>query len=567
MKKIIFFLLMAVISYASPKGSYRVYHYIDSHYAKMVVNHKVSYQTSTINAKLHVRNMENNNTLYSIFWLENEETDKTSIDKNSIFSPFLVIRSHDKKEFQIQELKSLSKDKRVYQKLWGLIDLLQFKGKDGFYKFHNATDTVEVMQKNTNGIYSIKHLKQYDNNNNKYDIKYISSDINIFMDKNSSIWNKITAKEKIRVHIDLIKTSILDKREFSMSLNDKGLPKDHWFFSLSTDITSWKFKKKRNPVSLIGALANYEKNHKEMLSIFNDNGKFQKWVEEHMNFLQYLSTMLESKTLDNEVSKALFAKLGYVDSWQSTQILSQVLLNDKLNNTERFRSLMGFKNTSAPLDDDLLNGIIEYGLFSTQGNDMIQNATGMLIGTLARERIERVPEQYEQLSEAIINAINYSRNKVVALNAAGNMLQTASSEVIQTVDNILMNDTDTLNRQKSAEALTRIGKSNLETTSFQQLINKENNSDTVSQLIRASATAKDFKSNNEFKQHLVNIAANRAKVPSNRLAALETLDEADFGKIPDNKKNIRKMMLNEKNADVLKMLKKLYREPFTDDSL
>ncbi len=259
------------------------------------------------------------------------------------------------------------------------------------------------------------------------------------------------------------------------------------------------------------------------------------------------------------MSKALFAKLGYINTVESSRILTQVLLDTDLNDRDRFRSLMGLKNTSAPLDDELLYDIIEYG-FSSGENNIIKNATGMLIGTLARVRIDRVAEQYEQLSESIINAIGKSENKTVALSAAGNMLQTASDKIVETVDDVLASDPDALNRKKSAEALSQIGRTNLDTASFQHLMEKEDNSDTLAQLIRTSATAKDFKSNDQYKQFLVDMADNRAGVLSNRLTALETLEKADFGKDSINKTKIRKMMLNEKDRDISKILKKLYRD-------
>jgi len=559
MKKIIFFIFVFVAVYANSNEHYEVYHYVDNHHVKTIINHKFSYQSPIIDAKLHVRNMENNNTLYTIFWLENGVTDKVLIDINSIYAPFLVIRSKVREEFQIEKLKTLSKDNLVHQRLFGIIDLLQFKFKDGLYKFKNTMGTIDVNQINTNGIYLIKRLTQYKKNDQKYDIKYFYSDTNISIDKNSLMWDNVSTQEKVKIYVDFMKTTAVDKRVFTMSKSDETLEKDHWFFSLPVDITSWKFNERRNPLSLKNALENFDKYHKEMLVVLDDNKKFQKWVEEHMDFLQYLSVMLESKNLNNEVSKALFAKLGYIDSAESTQILANVLLNIRLSKTERFRSLMGFKNTSAPLDDDILSDIVEYGLFTRHGNDMIQNATGMLIGALAKERIKRVPKQYEQLSEAIIDAIKTSDNMVVALNAAGNMLETASDEIIETVDDVLKNDSNTLNRMKSAEVLLRIGKTSLDTASFQELMDKEDNSDTIAQLIRSSAIAKDFKSNDKYKEWLIDIADNRAGMQSGRLAALETLEKSNFAKDPSNKKKLRKMMINEKDIEISKMLKKLYR--------
>jgi len=564
-KKTVLLLLMIVL-YAEGQECYRAYHYNDKHVIKTIMNQKLSKESPAIEVELHVRNVEHNNTNYTLFWFENGVTDKALINKESIYAPFLVKRSRNKDEFQIQALQSLSKDRTLQERLIGMVETLQYKAEEGKYRFRSAAGTVEVTQKNSNGQYIIKRLKAFQMNTQAYNTKYLYSETNITVDHNCSIWSGVSAEDKIKFHVELMDVTVVDRREFSLLKSDRELPKDHWFFKLSTNILSWGFGKKKNLLSLDDALKSFDRYQQEMHTLLNDRKKFGEWVLQHMDFLAYLSNILKYKALDDDVSRTLFAKLGYIDTAASSRILAQVLLDTDLNERDRFRSLMGLKNTSAPLDDDLMSDILEYG-FSSNTNDMIQKATGMLIGTLARERYDRVPEQYEQLSEAIADAIQKPGNKTVALNAAGNMLQTASEEVIETVDDVLVNDPDTLNRKKSAEALSRIGKSSLEAESFQKLIENEENSNTAAQLIRASSTAKNFKSNNKFKQHLVSIAVNRAKVLSNRLAALETLDKADFGKTPANKKKIRKMMLNEKNADVLKMLKELYREPIENGSL
>jgi len=298
----------------------------------------------------------------------------------------------------------------------------------------------------------------------------------------------------------------------------------------------------------------------EMKELLNDSKGFEAWVRANGDFLQYLDTLLEGNSLDDEVSQKLFANLGYVDTVLTTNVLSRITLNSQIDEKERFRGVMALQGTSAPIDEDTLSEILDYGLSSDNGEDFIQNSLGMLVGSMAKARLDRAPEQAEEIKDNIINAIKSKENKTVSLAAAGNMLTSAPEDLIQEVDNILLASEDSYTRAKSANALSRIEKSNVSTNQFTELLKNEGNREAQTQLIRASASASNFKSDTTFRTFLVDMADNRQKVAVNRVEALKTLEKANFGKTQEEKRHLRKMMLGEKNSDIAKMLKKLYRQ-------
>ncbi|MCK5854143.1 MAG: hypothetical protein KAG56_02900 [Sulfurovaceae bacterium] len=558
MKRILFFLFSIVIM-VNAKADHYSYNYLDKHNVKMVVKNSVSMQSVEINGILHVRKIEDMNSTSMIFWLENGIKEKSKIDINSIYAPFLV-KTEDN-GFQIESVSTLSKDKRVKDKLMGIVDILQFNTKkDGIQYFRNPLGTLEVNQTKRGDVYSMQYLKQYAKKSPKENITYFKSQGKMSIDSNSSLWNSVASKQMVTMLVKMMESTIKDNREFNLTKSSNQIDKNHWFLKLSTDISKWGFSnnKIKSKISYDTALKDFDKKMDELKNLIDNKKEIENWVKNNMNLLKHLSEILESKTLDDMVSKHLFSKLGYIDSMDSVQILTEVSLNENISQRERFRGMMGFKNTSAPMDDTLLEDVISYGLSAESSSDM-QESIGMLIGALARNRVDRVPEQYEIMSDAIVNAINSGKNKTITLNAAGNMQETAPERVLESVENILTSTNDSYTKEKGADALLKIKKTNLTLSQIEEMISSEQHSDTSATLIRATAISSD----NKIKQperNLLLIDIAQHKIKSNRLAALETLNKSSFGQTKEEKTKIRLMMLNERDSDVQKVLRDIYRK-------
>jgi len=562
MKRIIYFLLLWMALIHSEVNIYQAYDYNDTHHIRTIMKQGVSLDTVILNSTLYVRTIENNGTKYNIFWLKNRSIAKKDIDINSIYAPF-VIQNSSNSGFEIAKIKTLTKDREIIDRLIGIVDILQFRPhQQGIYRFRNTLGNIEVNQTVTkHNSYNIKYLTQYTKGQIRQDIKYNNSSVKIVPDTNSSIWLKVTAHEDISISVAKPKATMSDKRDFLLTKNIKPLPKNHWFLQLGYDISKWKFNRYQgeNKLSLSDASKIFKQKENEMKAVVDDREKFNKWVLDNMDFLSHLDKLLETYSLEDKVSRVLFASLGYVDTTASSNILSKVFLNEDIDKKERFRSIMGLKNTSAPLDDDILDNLISYGL-EQSSDDMLTKASGMLIGTMAKNRVHRVPEQYEKISSAISSAIETQDNKVVALDAAGNMQQYASDAVLESVESVLTSDiTNELNRQKSAEALERIQRSNLSVSDFKRLFNQEKSTIVQSQLLKSSTVAQDFKSNTQYHSFLKTYANKKTNPKINRLATLEALTRAGFGKTDEEKQTIRAMMVGEQDRDISLFLRNLYR--------
>jgi hypothetical protein len=111
-----------------------------------------------------------------------------------------------------------------------------------------------------------------------------------------------------------------------------------------------------------------------------------------------------------------------------------------------------------------------------------------------------------------------------------------------------------------AEALLQIEQTNLPLEKVEKMINQESNSEVAEALIRTTAIAKDSATNrDEQYRFLTTIAKDQGRIKSNRVAALETLRQSGYGKTAEQKKEIRQMMLKERDSDAQKILREIYR--------
>lgn len=541
------------------QSCYQAYDYQDKHKLLTTMMGETIPEVSQTSAVLHARKLIDKEKNYTLFWLEGDTSNKEAITLDSLHIPFLV-SNHSDKSFLIKKVESVSLDRALLNRMLGIVDVLQFQNNDGTYRLLNRNGTVDSVHKLHGKIITQQYTKHYTDGAINPDIKYIESAINMTIDNQCVLWKQVDVKEKINIDIEIMQGSMIDDRTFSLKPSQKKLPKEHWFNQLTTDVRSWGFVKVDNAMSVKAAEAMFNKKQKQMINLLNDSKLFEQWVKENLEFLKHLDKLLLTQTLDDRVSKKLFANLGFIDISVATDILGSVTLNIDIDEKERFRSLMALKNTSAPMDDELLESVLEYGLSSENSGDFIKDATGMLIGTLAKNRNDRIPEQSELIGEAIISAISNQNNKTVALTAAGNMQHTAPDELVRAVDQTLLNAQDSKTRADSAYALSRIERSSIESEVFVDFLTNEKNSLTKTELIKASTSSESFSSNHNLTTVFQDIVTSRGQVSSTRTTALDALTKAGFGKSADDKKAIRKMLLGEKDADVAKKLRELYRQ-------
>lgn len=539
---------------------YQAFDFNDSHHIKAIMPTGIAVDEAHIDKRLHVRFMEVNGSVRTLFWLEDNASKRIrDVEIDSIYAPFLV-ENNDSDGFSIENIKSLSKDQEILERLTGIVDALQYIGhKEGIFTFANALGRIEVNQSIEKTDYKITYKKQLNRGKIRDDITFIDTVVLITPDSNTT-WHAVHMNALLKVQVPALKTIMFDRRRMQLTPSDATLPSTHWFMHLGPDIRTWPFGKTTTTTGMSYKEASklFKQKEREFLAIGDDIEKRATWVLENMDFLSHLSTLLENHTLDDKASRILFATLGYVDTPKSSSILAQVLLNKKINDKERFRSIMGLKNTTAPIEDETLDTLISYGL--SVGNDsMLQRGTGMFLGALAHQRSQRVPSQAKKISNAIVEAIRTSDDKVVSLNAAANMKSSASEEVVRSVEETLMDDPNPLYRRKSAEALEQIKKSNLTASDFETLYNNEKDSATKAAIIRSSVAAKDFKNNEAYHSFLLDVAATPSESASNRTAALEALEKNGFGRTEEEKKILRKMMVGVKNEQLTQKLLKLYR--------
>lgn len=536
---------------------YQSYDYSDEYHVKTSIGGKLNKESINYSGRLHHRSIKKKDESYSFFWLENKPFQLEEIDWNSLNAPFLV-RKGDK-GFLIESLHTVSKDKSLHDQMIGLINLLQYSSKPGKYHWKSSIGKVLVEQRTDKQLIKIRRFAQFDNTGAAIDYNYLQSDT-IIKPSNECYWANVNGSESVKNEIDTFQISTLTDRNFGMKRSDKSLDESHWFMRLNEDTSTWVPTKppQENKPNLVDILKLYDSNRKYLESIMNDDGKFSKWVSENITFLQNLPDILLNRGINDELSKNLFAELGYQDTAQSTDILAKVSLNPEILEKERFRALMGIKNTSAPISSGSLDQLLSIGLNSTDEN-FINNAMGMLMGTLAKERADRDPEQTQLIGDSIATAIkNETGRSEVTLNAAGNMEQMATKEVVDAVEEKLLHD-DPKVVGRSARVIQKIGKTSLSYSDFEALWSNSPNNSTKKQLIESSSLAVDAKGNENYYGALLKIASNKSTSEEVRLSSLNALGNVGFGSSPEQKTSLRKLMLGERDKDISLKLREMFR--------
>jgi|GEM_PF-3690878 len=555
---LLLYLLAPLLPAAAP--FYQAYDFNDSHYVKTVMPSGIAVDEVRIDRHLHVRSLESNGSNYLLFWLEDNASNRPGeIDTESIYAPFIV-ENNDSDGFRIKTFKSLSRDRDVIDRQIGIVDALQFAGgRSGTFVFRNALGGVKVNQSIGKNGYLIRYGRQLAHGTVRDDIEYIDTAVAVVPDRNTT-WRNVRMKALMRIDIPVLKSVMIDRRHMQLTRSRAALAPGHWFLRLGPDMRKWPFGAVRKPphLSFKEASRLFTEKEREILARADDREKLAAWALENMDFLRHLDKLLETRTLDDKASLSLFAILGYVDTAQSSTVLGKVLLDEKINDRERFRAMMGLKNTSAPLDDDTLDALISYGL-SPDGTGMLQRGAGMFLGALAHQRARRAPSQTGKIGRAVAESIRTGENRAVALNAAANMKDAATPSVIRSVEETLVNDPDPRIRRLGAQALEQIRKSDLTVSTFETLYENEEDAETKAAIIRGSVAAKDFRDDGTCRDFLLNIAAKASAPASNRAAALDVLEKSGYGKTAQEKETLRRMMVGVRNEELLMQMLKLYR--------
>lgn len=560
-KKIPLLLLLLSISQTlSANDCYRAFEYNDRYKIKTTVDKNRSIEKLDYSGILHYRRVTKDNKKISFFWLENKNIKQQDIQWESINAPFLVKEAG--KGFVISSIASFSRDKFLYDQLIGLVELMQFEIKPGEFSWKSTMGHAYVKQQFDKKEILISRTGQSDSKGPIEGIRYLNSKISIRPERECN-WTEISASETTRAELDVFKISTDTERTFHVHENkEKRLNHSHWFMSLNTNPSSWGLKEDSEPKqSLAELLKKFDAYHLVMMTVMKDSKKFQKWIRENMDFLLNLPEILTLKTLDDELSQNLFAELGYIDTVESVEILSQVALHNGIIEKERFRALMGVKNTSAPMNQGTLSQLLNTGL-QAEDEHFINNAMGMLSGALAKQRMRRDPEQANyigaQIAQAIHSGIGITE---VVLQAAGNMEASATEDVVTAIETVLSSGQNDKAIATSAKVLKKIGRSSLSYSEFEQVWSNTDSDIAKSSLIKHSSVAKDVVGNGNYYATLVDIVRDSdTNSDEIRISALTAMSETGYGVSSTQKKQIRQLMLGEYNKDISSLLREMYRK-------
>lgn len=561
-----FSLLLVWMVSLNAYGKYRVYDYRDEYVTTNHQNGDVQKFSTQLKGYLHIREIEDERYAFRLVWLESED-EKENLDPQSIHAPFLLKgeKSAFDKQFVIREVLSVFHSKILTNQRINLLSLLQFERKSGQYVFPNAVGTMRVEQSHVSPLrIRSKGTQQFSQGKPDKNISILGSDVDIQLNSDFT-WRKVAAVEKVLSKSTLFSFSSENQRKLQVSeyqvdaQHPARLEKDHWFFTLGSDVKTWPMQPPDNSISLARVYPASELIAKgaEFRKLHGKTREMTDWVRNHLHLMKNVDTFFTQSKLDDVSQQKIFAELGYIDTEETVELLTQTAFTGASRDT-RFRALMALKNTSARFNEASLQKLLKVGLQATNRSDeLVKNVMGMITGTLARSRMERNPLQAAEIANAIANMVRKNKFKTVPVVAAGNMKEAAPQNVVQAVDQILLSSSRPADLRVGAESLIRMGKTGLKIEDFQKLLRQRSNLEAHDKLIELSVRSQNFQGHSEYKKELVAFVRDRSRPKVIKKAALDALLQTDFGTRKEDQNQIKSLVATHKDPDLLKLLHQL----------
>lgn len=565
-------LLDIEVLYAGEHSCYSAFLLSDSVQSGGVMHMRAFSDTTQTKGILHVRRVtgdSNDVQDKALIWLQ-PLSDKSKDElqppglSDGINIPYLI--DLDKKGFRISNIRSPLLDQDLIMSQLGLIDSYQYSEDAHYATFIRADGFVRVEQ-------ALSFVFPWQRPEFKVErMELLGSDMGVMpnveienseihLTEGECVFHDASGEELVLTDYPGLNSNVTLNRSFSVHLSDVDkLNSGHWFFSLSTDISTWPWRTIVAPeISEVDAEEIYLRELDSLTEIHEDGNKLESWIIKNISMLKHLGSILTQSELDDEISKDLFRVLGAMNSTDSIDVLSNVLVAEGAGESHRYRALVALEGTNAPFSDEAIREVIEYSATPRSEYDHVDQAALMLLGTYAGKRAQRVPEQAVRFEDAVIDTMNDNTiPPIYSLSAAGNAQRAASDRLVENVEQHLVISLDTDSRRVGAESLRKMGRTDIKVDTIDAMIKEEGSSLAREELIRLSPLTEGALSSNELQLTLLDVIGDTGNTSEVRVAAIQALDNLGFGEIETERNQVMSMISGEKDRDVSKELLRLW---------
>ena len=404
-----------------------------------------------------------------IVWIDpNVDKGKGAVTKSPEHyrHPFMAIVNS--KTGEILDLESTTKNKNIITKYMSLFDLFQYTNLSGKHRYRNGNGfyTGKIVKDKKNIDQIIKSNQGYLNSDNevKKGLKIIESNFNIDLAKatttlaNDCFYKKGNGVENFKTTLSAQSSISAISKFVIASEYEKKLKQDHFFFELSSDLSTWPSFVIDTSITKDQALSKLPDIVLSLSALIKDEANFLETMIANKAIWPYLADYIQETGISNDLSLQLFWSLDRIDSPDSVDALAK-LVTAPLNPRDHFRSVMALGSTDAALSDnsvDLLHEKLES--FSNPEKVLDRNLTFVrVLGTIARNRNETDPVQSEKLRALLYSKVSAfdEKTNTAVIDAIGNLRNSIDDEGIE----ILMQGTIEKServRLSATRAFTRI---------------------------------------------------------------------------------------------------------------
>lgn len=406
-------------------------------------------------------------------------------------------------------------------------DLFQYSKKAGNYRYRNVNGfyNSEITQADQQGII-LKSNKGYLAESNRINVRQSEVSIRLNKLQNDCFYYSSKGEEKTETHFS--KNAYVDANaHFTIvSKSSLALPKNHQFFLLSSQLSSWPSFENKREISEEIAKKELLSMIEELVINIDNKPKILTIMKSNKELWPFLPEYISENSVGLDLIGKIFWALDVTDSTASVSALASMAVNASDNVS--YKAIMALISTSASLDEGSLELLKNKVVEMAQAGDSSQNSLLLVraIGILANRRIVNSPNQSEDLKQFLYQQVEMSEGKlqVSLLKSIGALGDNIDEDGITILMTSLESESNEI-VQASLVALEKIPYDQQYSDQFVSQLRSEKNQKTKHRLIELLGNTSI--TDQKVKDQLISLAGN-SKNPNDRKLSLNSLKKIGY---------------------------------------
>jgi len=315
--------------------------------------------------------------------------------------PFLV--NVDTRTGELIEIESTTDEKTVIKEYLGYFDLFQYAKNDGDYRYRNgnghykahltySNDSNNTLTKTNTGYLDSNKLKL---KRNSTLIEFSQTGAN-----NDCFYQTANATEMFTNN--LTKGAYM-KGDASISIsvnNETRLPSEHFFLSLTSDISEWPSFNQETKLTPQQAFERLPALFHQLQFLVDDKMAFLALFKDEKSLWPFLTDFMTQENSNSKLVNRVIWSLSRINSTESVSSLLKVSMS-KLPSKNIYRSILAMITSSAEINQQGIDELKDYLSNLKHSEENSQESMLLLrsLGALAKQRSQHYPMQSQEIRQ------------------------------------------------------------------------------------------------------------------------------------------------------------------------